>query len=147
VDRLLAALEAGDRAGGDRRGRQSAALLVVRAGAGYEGRSDRYVDLRVDDHVDPVAELRRIFTVYDSEFLVRTDTFKPVTPELVREVQQRLAATGHFAGTPTGEFDQQTRQALGAWAGEFNLEGRLRSDDRLSLALLRELRDITPEVR
>jgi uncharacterized Ntn-hydrolase superfamily protein len=146
VDRLLASLEAGDRAGGDRRGRQSAALLVVRAGAGYEGRSDRYVDLRVDDHVDPMAELRRIFSVYDSEFLVRTDTFVPVTMDLVREVQQRLVATGHFAGTPTGEFDQQTRRALGAWAGEYNLEGRLRTDDQFSVALLRELRDVTPEV-
>ena len=52
-DRLLAALVAGDAAGGDRRGRQSAALLVVRDGGGYEGRNDRYVDLRVDDHVDP----------------------------------------------------------------------------------------------
>ncbi|MGH2673741.1 MAG: DUF1028 domain-containing protein, partial [Actinomycetota bacterium] len=50
VDRLLAALLAGDEAGGDRRGRQSAALLVVREGGGYEGRSDRYVDVRVDEH-------------------------------------------------------------------------------------------------
>jgi peptidoglycan hydrolase-like protein with peptidoglycan-binding domain len=93
-----------------------------------------------------VPELRRIFTVYDSDFLVRTDTFMPVTHDLVREVQQRLAATGHFSGAPTGEFGQQTRRALAAWAGEFNLEGRLRTDDQFSLALLRELRDITPEV-
>ena len=52
-DRLLAALVAGDAAGGDKRGRQSAALLVVRDGGGYEGRNDRYIDLRVDDHADP----------------------------------------------------------------------------------------------
>ena len=51
-DRLLAALVAGDAAGGDKRGRQSAALLVVRDGGGYEGRNDRYIDLRVDDHAD-----------------------------------------------------------------------------------------------
>jgi uncharacterized Ntn-hydrolase superfamily protein len=59
AERLLAALAAGEAAGGDRRGRQSAALLVVRDGAGFGG-SDRYVDLRVDDHAEPVAELRRL---------------------------------------------------------------------------------------
>src|SRR4249920_2638116 len=59
-DRLLAALVAGDAAGGDKRGRQSAALLVVRDGGGYAGRDDRYIDLRVDDHADPINELVRI---------------------------------------------------------------------------------------
>jgi uncharacterized Ntn-hydrolase superfamily protein len=146
VDRLLAALEAGDEAGGDRRGRQSAALLVVREGGGYEGRSDRYVDLRVDDHPDPVRELRRIFTVYDTEYLVRTDTFLPATDALIREIQRRLTATGHLAGDLTGVLDARTRGALEGWAGEFNLEGRLRDDDQLSEALIRELRDVTPEV-
>ena len=60
-DRLLAALVAGDQAGGDRRGRQSAALLVVREGGGYEGGNDRYIDLRVDDHPDAVVEMVRLF--------------------------------------------------------------------------------------
>ena len=59
-DRLLEALLAGDRAGGDRRGRQSAALLVARQGGGYGGENDRWLDLRVDDHPDPVPELIRI---------------------------------------------------------------------------------------
>ncbi len=58
--RLMAALEAGDQAGGDKRGKQSAAILVVRAGAGPNGISDRYLDFRVDDHKDPVPELARI---------------------------------------------------------------------------------------
>lgn len=60
ADRLMAALAAGDAAGGDKRGRQSAAILVVRQGAGYAGFNDRYVDLRVDDHRDPVHELDRL---------------------------------------------------------------------------------------
>ncbi len=60
AERLFAALAAGDAAGGDRRGRQSAALLVVRAGAGYGGFTDRAVDLRVDDHPDPFGELERL---------------------------------------------------------------------------------------
>jgi uncharacterized Ntn-hydrolase superfamily protein len=63
AERLLAALEAGEAAGGDSRGRQSAALLVVREGGGYAGLNDRYVDLRVDDAKEPVRELRRLLGV------------------------------------------------------------------------------------
>ena len=145
-DRLLAALVAGDAAGGDRRGRQSAALLVVRDGGGYEGRNDRYVDLRVDDHVDPVAELARIFAVWDDTMLVRNDPLLDATPELVVDLQRRLALVGCYAGETTGELDSETREALAAWAGEFNLEGRLRDDDLLSQTLVREIRDVTPEL-
>jgi uncharacterized Ntn-hydrolase superfamily protein len=146
VDRLLAALEAGDGAGGDRRGKQSAALLVVRPGGGYGGRSDRYVDLRVDDHPEAVQELRRIFTVFDREYLVRNDPLLPATPALVDEIQRRLRRSGHYEGEATALLDDPTRAALEAFAGEFNLEGRLRSDDLLSEALVREIRDITPDL-
>jgi uncharacterized Ntn-hydrolase superfamily protein len=146
VDRLLAALVAGDAAGGDRRGKQSAALLVVRANGGYGGRSDRYVDLRVDDHAEPVQELRRIFTLYDREYLVRNDPLLPATPALVEEIQRRLRRSSHYEGEVSARLDEPTRAALEAFAGEFNLEARLRSDDLLSEALVRELRDITPEL-
>jgi uncharacterized Ntn-hydrolase superfamily protein len=60
-ERLIQALEAGEKAGGDRRGRQSAALLIVKKNAGYAGQNDRYRDLRVDDHPDPINELLRIY--------------------------------------------------------------------------------------
>jgi uncharacterized Ntn-hydrolase superfamily protein len=146
VDRLLSALIAGDAVGGDRRGRQSAALLVVREGGGYEGRNDRYVDVRVDDHPQAVSELARVFTVIDREMLVRNDPLLPATPDLVAEVQRRLAARGDYAGAETGALDATTRAALEAFAGELNLEGRLRDDDLLSDLLVRELRDITPEI-
>ncbi|MCS7264479.1 MAG: DUF1028 domain-containing protein [Armatimonadetes bacterium] len=63
AERLMAALEAGEQAGGDARGKQSAAILVVRKGAGYGGFDDRYIDLRVDDHPEPVKELRRILNI------------------------------------------------------------------------------------
>jgi uncharacterized Ntn-hydrolase superfamily protein len=146
VDRLVAALVAGDDAGGDRRGRQSAALLVVREGGGYEGFTDRYVDVRVDDHPEAVDELVRVFEVYDRELLVRKDEILELTPELVGDLQARLSALGHYKGDVTRNFDEDTRGALEAFAGEFNLEGRLRDDDRVSETLVRELRDITPEV-
>jgi uncharacterized Ntn-hydrolase superfamily protein len=67
-DRLLAALSAGKRAGGDRRGQQSAALLVVREGWGYGGLNDRYRDLRVDDHPEPIEELARILRLHREVF-------------------------------------------------------------------------------
>jgi uncharacterized Ntn-hydrolase superfamily protein len=69
ADRLLAALEAAEAAGGDRRGKQSAALLVVRAKGGVSGLSDRFIDIRVDDHPDPVAEVKRIYGLWDRTFL------------------------------------------------------------------------------
>ncbi|MBI3648885.1 MAG: DUF1028 domain-containing protein [Actinobacteria bacterium] len=146
-DRLLAALLAGDAAGGDRRGRQSAALLVVREGGGYEGRNDRYVDVRVDDHPDAPKELARLFQVWDDTMLVRNDPLLAATPELVLDLQRRLAALGVFAGAQSGALDLATRAALEEWAGEYNLEGRLRDDDQLSQLLVREIRDVTPEVR
>ncbi len=64
ADWIVAALQGGEDAGGDRRGRQSAALLVVRAGAGYGGASDRFIDLRVEDHPDPTRELARLLGIH-----------------------------------------------------------------------------------
>jgi uncharacterized Ntn-hydrolase superfamily protein len=145
-DRLLASLLAGDVAGGDRRGKQSAALVVVRTGGGYEGRNDRYIDLRVDDHADAPAELVRLFRVWDDTMLVRHDPTLEATPELVGEIQRRLTALGRYDGTTDGAYDDGTRSAIEDWAGWSNLEGRLRGDDLISQHLVMELRDITPEV-
>lgn len=145
-DRLLAALLAGDAAGGDRRGKQSAALLVVREGGGYEGRNDRYVDLRVDDHPDAPQELARLFGIWDETMLVRHDPILPVDPALAADLQRRLAALGYYAGDATGAFDEATKAALADWAGWQNLENRLQEGDRVSQHLVRELRDLTPEI-
>ena len=146
VDRLLSALIAGDVVGGDRRGRQSAALLVVRAGGGYEGHNDRYVDVRVDDHPQAVSELARVFSVVDHELLVRDDPLVPADAELVAEIQRRLQHRGDYTGHETGVLDLPTRRAIAKFAGEFNLEARLRDDDQLSETLVRDLRDLTSEI-
>ena len=145
-DRLLAALLAGDAAGGDRRGRQSAALLVVRDGGGYEGRNDRYIDLRVDDHPDAPSELARLFQVWDTTMLIRNDPLLPSTPDLVADLQRRLTVLGKYVAEPSGTYDDPTRKALAEWAGEHNLEGRLRDDDQISNLLVAEIRDVTPEL-
>lgn len=146
VDRLLAALLEGDSAGGDRRGRQSAALVVVREAGGYAGYTDRYVDLRVDDHPEAVAELARVFEVYDRDILVRNDPLLDATADLVGELQRRLTRLGRYEGQTTGAYDDATRRAVAAFAGEYNLEGRLRDDDLIHESLVREIRDVTPEV-
>jgi uncharacterized Ntn-hydrolase superfamily protein len=143
VDRLLTALLAGDANGGDRRGRQAAAVLVVRERSGYGKRNDRYIDLRVDDHPQAVSELARVFAVYDREILVRDDELLAPTRELVTEVQNRLASHRLYSGPPTGVLDDRTRLALSLFAGEFNLEERIREDDHLSGALVAELREVT----
>ena len=147
VDRLLAALGAGDRAGGDRRGRQSAALLVVREAGGYGGYTDRYVDLRVDDHLDAPAELARVFEAYDRDILIRIDPDHELTTKLVSELQRRLSALGRFSGDAHGMYDAATRRAIEEFAGEVNLEGKVRDDDRIYESLVREIRDVTPETR
>ena len=145
VDRLLAAMLAGDAAGGDRRGRQSAALLVVRPEGGYGGYTDRYVDLRVDDHPDAPRELARVFEAYDREILIRNDPLLEATTDLVSELQRRLAAIDRYAGEAHGEYDAATRQAIADYAGEVNLEGKIREDDVIYESVVREIRDVTPE--
>lgn len=133
--RLLAALRAGDEAGGDRRGRQSAALLVVAKGMGYGGGSDVMVDLRVDDHPDPVAELARLLEMHTLYF-ERPDpaTLIPLSGDAAGEVRSLLAAAGHA--------DLDLDEALSAWAGIENLEERLvpGAIDPLVLAQLRATR-------
>jgi uncharacterized Ntn-hydrolase superfamily protein len=118
--RLMAALAAGDAAGGDRRGRQSAALLVVRPGGGYGGTSDVEVDLRVDDGPDPVAELGRLLDLHTLYFgRPDPETLIELTGELAAEVTERLGRLGH--PVTGGGIDG----ALAGWAGIENLEERL----------------------
>jgi uncharacterized Ntn-hydrolase superfamily protein len=136
--RLLAALRAGDEAGGDRRGRQSAALFVVARGQGYGGTSDIVADLRVDDHPDPTTELTRLLDLHTLYF----DKPDPadllgLTGGLGAEVRERLAALGHVAGPTVEGLDA----ALADWAGIENLEERMVAGhiDPLVLAHLRRL--------
>ena len=116
--RLLAALRAGDLAGGDRRGRQSAALLVVTPGGGYGGGSDVLVDLRVDDHRDPLPELARLLDLHRLYF-ERPDPSqcRPLDADLAKRVGSLLAARGHCG--------DDLEQSLADWASVENLEERL----------------------
>ncbi|WP_229399937.1 DUF1028 domain-containing protein [Micromonospora okii] len=139
-ERLLAALHAGDRAGGDRRGRQSAGLLVVERGGGYAGTGDVLVDLRVDDHPDPVAELDRLLAVHTLLF-TRPDpaTLIDLTGSVAAEVGALLAALGHPVDPARPE------EALFDWAGLENLEERL-VPGRIDPVVLEHLRRAAPHV-
>ncbi len=137
AERLLGALRAGDEAGGDRRGRQSAALLVVARGGGYGGTSDIMVDLRVDDHPDPVTELARLLDIHRLLFdQPDPATLLDLTGELADEVAGLLVAAGH----PADRSDLDA--AIASWAGVENLEERLVPGriDPLVLAHLRNQR-------
>lgn len=129
AERLLACLDAAETAGGDSRGRQSSAILVVERDGGYAGLSDTLVDLRVDDHVDPVAELRRLFDIHLLLF-GKTPRSKWIAVEgpLRVEIETLLAGLGY--------------PDLDAFAGVENLEARvdgMASVDPVVLEALRAL--------
>ncbi len=96
---LVRCLAAADAAGGDRRGRESAALLVVRAGAGYGGGNDRWIDLRVDDHPDPITELGRLLDL-QRLYLDRPDVadLRPLDADLAVEIRRMLERLGAGPG-------------------------------------------------
>lgn len=143
--RLVEALAAGQRAGGDSRGQQSAALLVVRAGGGYGGFNDRMMDLRVDDHPHPIEELARLVKLYELLFLKpRPEDLLTIDAALAREIQQLLGRTGDYTGAISGVYDQATHTALARYCGRENLEERMTSDPndaRIDQHVLAYLRD------
>jgi uncharacterized Ntn-hydrolase superfamily protein len=128
AERLLDALDAAQEAGGDRRGQQSAALLVVERDGGYAGLSDVLVDLRTDDHEHPVAELRRLYELHQALFgTTPRSQWIPVDDALRTEIEQRLARLGY--------------ERLEDWAGVENLEERVDGMDAVDPVVLEALRE------
>jgi uncharacterized Ntn-hydrolase superfamily protein len=128
MQRLIECLAAAQAAGGDRRGQQSASLLVVQRDGGYAGLSDILVDLRVDDHERPIEELRRIYGLHRRLFDVTPrEDWLPLEGELRTEVDDRLGRLGY--------------DTLEAWAGVENLEERVDGDDAIDPVVLEALRE------
>lgn len=141
AERLVAALAAGQSAGGDRRGQESAALLVVRAGGSYGGYNDRYIDLRVDDHPHPIAELARLLQLHRVYFeKPRPEDFLSLEDTLLAEVQTLLAGLGYYHGPVGAPYDEATGSALFDYAGVENLEERLRKGPWIDSTVLEFLR-------
>ena len=127
AERLLQALAAAQAAGGDKRGQQSAALIVVERDGGYAGLSDILVDLRVDDHETPIDELRRLYDLHQQLFgTTPRDKWLPVDDELRAELDGHLARLGY--------------ERLADWAGAANLEERVDGDAEIDPVVLAELR-------
>jgi len=128
---MLAALHAGNEAGGDKRGQQGAALYVARPEGGYDGNNDRWIDVRVDDHAEPITELERVFKLYDVTLLEREEPAetRELTGETARAVTETLATVGVYDGdsseddTDTDEpFGEAEREALEDFRGLNNFE-------------------------
>ncbi|MEF8840552.1 MAG: DUF1028 domain-containing protein [Haloarculaceae archaeon] len=123
-ERLLAALHAGNEAGGDSRGEQGAAMYVVKPEGGYDGGNDRWVDVRVDDHDRPIDELERVFKLYDVTLLERAEpeTTRELEGETAGAVLETLADLGFYEGTPGEAFGEDGREALESFRGMNNFE-------------------------
>jgi uncharacterized Ntn-hydrolase superfamily protein len=132
AERLIDCLAAAQSAGGDRRGQQSAALLVVERDAGYAGLSDVVVDLRVDDHATPIAELARLYELHSLLFgKTARAGWLTVDDELRVELSERLTRLG---------YGGELTDALADWAATENLEERVDGSDRIDPVVLEELR-------
>jgi uncharacterized Ntn-hydrolase superfamily protein len=131
--RLLDALDAGQAAGGDSRGQQSAAILVVEKNSGHGGMSDTLVDLRVDDHEAPLSELRRLYGLHEGLFgKTPRDTWIRVDDELAAELRERLAALG---------YEGNLAETFPAWAGKENLEERVDGIEHIDPIVLEAFRE------
>ncbi|HDQ74152.1 MAG TPA: DUF1028 domain-containing protein [Chloroflexi bacterium] len=145
ADWLVEALLAGQAAGGDSRGRQSACVVVVREGGGYGGNNDRYLDLRVDDDPQPIRKLQKLVETHHLYFGAVDPAGLIPLDDVAAELQALLIETEDYdppAAGPTGVFDTATRRALRALTGRENLEERWHGDedeiDHLVLAYLRD---------
>ncbi|MBM4160078.1 MAG: DUF1028 domain-containing protein [Ignavibacteria bacterium] len=146
ADRLLAALVAAGRAGGDRRGEQSAALLIKRKGAGYDGTTDDLIDISIYDHPQPLQELERLYKLHKLYFF-RTEpkNLMKIDAALCRELQTILSAEAYkgfkfYSGPVNGVFDAQTKKALQDFMGWENYDVRIRDDDQIDREVLEDIR-------
>ncbi len=137
AERLLACLAAAQEAGGDRRGQQSAALYVVREGGGYGGRSDRLIDLRVDEHERPIAELERIYAMHRTLF-GETPRADWIDVDDGARARDRDAPRARSATAP-----RATAEAFSSWADTENLEERVDGFEQIDPVVLDELRGRT----
>jgi uncharacterized Ntn-hydrolase superfamily protein len=145
ADRLMAALKAGQAGGGDKRGMQSAALLVVRKNAGYLGANDRFIDIRVYDAVDPIAELERLLALHKLHFFPSNPAdVVPITPEVVAQLEPILLAE------PVNQPEKWLRTRQGSATPEFiealknfmyweNYDVRVRTDGKIDRVVLDDI--------
>ncbi|HET6778552.1 MAG TPA: DUF1028 domain-containing protein [Gemmatimonadales bacterium] len=145
ADRLMAALKAGQAGGGDKRGMQSAALLVVRRNGGYLGANDRFIDIRVYDAPDPIAELDRLLALHKLHFFPsRSEDLLPLSPSIVAQLEPILL------GEPANQADKWLKSRQGSATPAFlnalknfmyweNYDVRVRMDGKIDKVVLRDI--------
>ena len=143
VERFFAALEAAQAVGGDRRGQEAAAILIVKEEGAYDGGTDRYIDIRVDEHPTPIQELRRVFEVYNLCLLNRDDPQDVVKLEgpVLKDVLTILTKEGFYSGATTvSALTPAIKEALVKWLHTNNFEVKERTDDYLYGSVYRYIR-------
>lgn len=124
ADWLVDTLAAGQAAGGDKRGRQAAGVIVVRENGGYGGNTDRYLDLRVDDDPHPIKKLQKLVQMHHLFFGEVNPDDLILLADVAADLQDLLQKTGYYNGPSSGIFDDTTRKALWSMVGTENLEER-----------------------
>ena len=136
AERLALALEAGQKAGGDRRGMQSASIYIAKEGGGYGGFNDRYVDIRVDDHPDPINELKRILVLWRLQFFrTKPGNIVEITGETKDFILDILAREGYYVGLH-GAWDEEMQQAFIKFCHVNNFEERDVPDGQIDREVL-----------
>ena len=145
ADRLMAALKAGQRGGGDKRGMQSAALLVVRKNGGYLGGNDRFIDIRVYDAADPIAELDRLLTLHKLHFFPsELQDLIPITPAIIAQlepilVREPVNQPEKWLKAPQGQGNQTFLTALRDFMYWENYDVRVRMDGKIDRVVLDDI--------
>ena len=139
IEKFFSALETGQKNGGDRRGKESAAILIVKKEGAYDGGTDRYIDIRVDEHAEPIKELKKVFEIYDMCLLKRDDPEDIIKLEgnNLKLVKELLRKDGFYKGEIDDYYDNNTRKALRDWLGTNNFEVKEREDDYMWGSLFR----------
>src|SRR6478735_5698633 len=141
AERLMAGLEAGQRAGGDIRGQQSAALLVLRRNGGYASLDDRHVVISIYDHDQPIVELMRCYALHRlSYFPSEPSQLVPIGPELAVELKGLMAARGFFQGEVDDQWNTAVRKRWELFLGSENYDNRINGGELLDLEVLADLR-------
>ena len=141
-ERLISALKAADKAGGDKRGKQSAALLIVEKEEGYGGFNDRKIDLRVDDNPEPIDKLGDLLSLHQLYFSQPSDEdLVELDREVVKKIQLLLNKLGYYSGPETGNYDERTSEAFLDYCRTENFEEKLRDDGKLDFRIVEFMED------
>lgn len=141
-ERLVAALRAADEAGGDKRGKQSAALLVVEKEGGYGGFNDRKIDLRVDDNPEPIKKLRNLLALHQLYFgQPSDDDLVELEEGVIKNIQHLMGELGYYSGPVNGNYDEKTSGAFLEYCRTENFEEKLRDDGKLDYRIVEFMED------